>query len=98
MSIVSKEKIAKYARDGLLRRTYGISDDIYNSYFEAQDGRCAICGIHQSKLNRRLFVDHCHTTGRVRGLLCYRCNTALGLFNDSEDQLNNALAYLAERS
>ena len=58
----------------------------------AQDGRCAICGA----VSGRLFVDHCHTTGNVRGLLCVACNNALGQFRDSVSALRRAIDYLEQ--
>jgi predicted HNH restriction endonuclease len=58
-----------------LKRTYGMTTEEYDTMLNAQGGRCAICG--ESPLRRRLHVDHDHETGRVRGLLCSRCNTAL---------------------
>ena len=61
---------------------------------EAQDGRCAICGNKPRK--RRLDVDHNHKTGKVRGLLCRRCNhKGLGAFHDSYQVVQIAEAYLA---
>jgi hypothetical protein len=56
-----------------LKRKYGLTPDDVEVMREAQDGRCLICGVEGT-----LFVDHCHTTGRVRGLLCPSCNTFLG--------------------
>jgi hypothetical protein len=64
-----------------------------------QDNRCAICrkpetSKHQSGTIRKLAVDHCHETGKLRGLLCTKCNTGLGLFNDDWLLLDNAIEYL----
>ena len=75
-------------------RLYNITIDDYNDMFICQAGKCAICGVHQSDLKRRLFIDHCHKTGVVRGLLCHRCNSALGLFLDNPKTVSNALKYL----
>lgn len=61
-----------------LKSRYGITLDDYNDMFDKQKGKCDICKTHQMKLNRKLCVDHCHTTGKVRGLLCNRCNSMLG--------------------
>ncbi|HEX4851715.1 MAG TPA: endonuclease VII domain-containing protein, partial [Puia sp.] len=63
-------------RENQLRTLYGVTPEKYNELFEFQRGRCAICGKHQSELKRKLFVDHNHETGKVRGLLCFKCNTA----------------------
>lgn len=67
---------ARYRSRLLLK--YGITPEDYDAIFSSQRGRCAICGRHQSDLIKALFVDHDHQTGRVRGLLCYKCNTAIG--------------------
>lgn len=75
-----------------LRRSYGLTEDTYSEMLAAQDGGCAICGRPPS--TRRLAVDHDHLTGEVRGLLCSRCNTALGLFEDASDRLDAAAHYL----
>ena len=77
-----------------LRVKYGISVEDYNAMFHAQEGRCAICLKHQSKLKRRLHVDHDHATGAIRGLLCQHCNNVLGLLCDETDALQRAISYL----
>lgn len=77
-------------RDRHYQKTYGITLAQYNEMLIAQDGRCAICGA----VTARLLVDHCHTTGKVRGLLCGPCNTGLGLFRDSVGALTKAVQYL----
>ena len=63
-----------------------------------QDARCAICDDIGFKIEQNakalLAVDHCHTTGHVRGLLCHNCNRALGLLQDSVANLEAAIAYL----
>ena len=65
----------------------------YEHLLASQDGRCAICGRKPSPV-RRLHVDHEHSSGRIRGLLCAACNPALGLFRDSEELLIKAITYL----
>lgn len=76
-------------RDYILRKVYGISLEKYNEMLGHQDGCCAVCR-HRSKLN----VDHCHTTGAVRGLLCTNCNQGIGRLMDSPKLLRAAAAYL----
>ncbi|KKK82008.1 hypothetical protein LCGC14_2807690 [marine sediment metagenome] len=71
-----------------IKSTYGITIDEWKSLFEKQKGCCAICETHQSKEVRTFHTDHCHTTGKVRGLLCRACNHAVG--NIKED-INIAL-------
>lgn len=73
-------------------KAYGLSDEDFAAMLAAQGGACAIC---QRITDRPLHVDHDHETGRVRGLLCYSCNAALGSFGDSPARLLSALAYLA---
>lgn len=76
-------------RELKLIRRYGITIAEYNEMYVQQLGRCKIC-----LKNAKLVVDHCHQTGRVRGLLCDQCNTALGLFKDSKQSLESAISYL----
>ncbi len=68
----------------------------YRRLLEEQEYKCAICGKqHQSNGTRdSLSVDHCHETKIVRGLLCHRCNTAIGLLRDSPDLMGNAIRYI----
>ena len=73
---------------------YGITIKQYNNMFEQQKGCCAICNNHQSSLNRSLDIDHCHTTGKVRGLLCNKCNRGLGYFKDNIESIKKLLEYL----
>jgi hypothetical protein len=76
---------------------HGISDVDYLKMFEAQGGRCAICRQafldHDHPLRPR--IDHDHRTMRVRGLLCGRCNSGIGFFQDDPERLKRAVEYLA---
>lgn len=81
-------------RKNSLRRLYGITLEEYDLMFSNQGGRCAICMKHQDEFKKKLHVDHCHTTGKVRGLLCQKCNQGIGLFNDDKDLLIKASEYL----
>lgn len=83
------------AKDNYLIRNYGITSSEYDEMLEAQNGVCAICGQDEQVKTRGLSVDHCHTTGKVRGLLCSYCNMGLGLFKDDTEVLINAVKYLA---
>ena len=84
-------------RDSVRRRrllaAYGLSEEQL-SELEARDPVCAICGSDMSG-DRNKAVDHCHETGRVRGLLCRSCNTGLGNFKDDPKRLRAAIRYLA---
>jgi len=61
-------------------------------------GRCEVCGVPEIEMNKKLCMDHDHSTGEFRGWLCGHCNRALGLLGDSEDLLVNALHYLMART
>lgn len=79
---------------------YGLSDEAREEMLAAQNGRCAICE-RRFKPGSRVTVacvDHCHKTGRVREFLCSKCNTGIGMFNDSADLLLRASGYLARHS
>lgn len=62
--------------------------------YNLQEGRCLICGSTEHEAGRKLCVDHCHKTGAFRGFLCTRCNRVLGLFQDSIELMESAIAYL----
>lgn len=79
-------------RSNILRK-YGLTIQGYDALLKSQGGVCAICG-RTSTTGRNLAVDHDHTSGRIRGLLCDSCNGGLGLLQDSEEILEKALAYL----
>jgi hypothetical protein len=81
-------------RNNQLKQKYGITLAEYNQMLFDQNGCCAICGEHHTIKNKTLHVDHCHTTGKVRGLLCQHCNTAIGKFKDDIKLLKNAIKYL----
>jgi hypothetical protein len=76
-------------------KRYGITLADYDQMLKRQKGVCAICKKPEThSRQRRLSVDHNHETGEVRGLLCARCNRALGMFNDNPDLLRSAARYL----
>lgn len=81
-------------RNFYLKKKYGITADDYDTMEAAQGGKCAICGGNQTKRYKNFSVDHCHITGKVRGLLCSPCNKALGSFKDDVDILKTAINYL----
>ena len=79
-----------------IKRLYGLKIEDYNVLLAAQSCQCKICGKqHDSSLKRgRLYVDHNHTTGAVRGLLCSECNRGIGAMRDSVELLEKSIAYL----
>ena len=87
------EKKLKW-RENQLKVKYNMTLDDWNSMYEDQDYRCAICRTDNPKGQGILHVDHCHSSGNIRGLLCHHCNIALGSFSDSIETLENAIEYL----
>jgi hypothetical protein len=77
-----------------LKRMYGITLEEHTKMFENQNGVCAICRKSGDGKWKKLCVDHCHTTGKVRGLLCKRCNIALGEVGDNIQTLQSMIEYL----
>lgn len=77
-------------------RTHGLDMTVekYDALFEQQNGKCGICGTNKNRNNSRFCVDHCHTTGKIRGLLCHDCNTSIGKLGDSKEGLMKAIEYL----
>lgn len=85
-----------YSRNANLKRKYGITLEEYNEMFDKQGGLCMICERHQSELGATMHVDHCHTSGKVRGLLCNNCNIGIGALQDSPRVLESALYYILD--
>ena len=77
-----------------LRTKYGITLEAYDAMWAAQDGKCAACRVRLVRFDRRTHLDHCHATGRVRGILCRTCNMALGYAKESVARLRGLVRYL----
>jgi hypothetical protein len=78
-----------------LKKKYGIDAAAFAKMIKSQRGRCAICRAPFGELKgSKPHVDHCHESGRIRGILCNGCNTGLGLFNESAATLKRAIRYL----
>jgi hypothetical protein len=86
------ERFKRMMRKAHLKKMYGLSPDRYLLLYEAQDGECAICRRPEPK--QKLCVDHNHETKSIRGLLCSRCNTGVGLFLENPRLLLLAAGYL----
>jgi hypothetical protein len=87
--------VFKKKRKAHLKASFGMTPEDYDAILTAQKGVCAICGVDKPSAHRRHFyVDHCHTTGKIRGLLCSSCNTGLGHFKDNPGLLTTAISYL----
>ena len=91
-------------RNYQLKKEFGINFDAYNEMLQAQNRVCKICQQPETTRHpknntlKSLAVDHCHTTGKIRGLLCQRCNRTLGKLNDSVELLDKMKAYLNDNS
>lgn len=93
------EHVKTNARKYKLRDSYNITPVEYDQLLKAQNLQCAICQTDKPTGRWKVFaVDHCHTTGKVRGLLCNECNRGMGLLKDSPDLLQKALNYLKGKS
>ena len=93
------ERAAYSLRNRRLKYQYGIDIPEYNKILEEQGGVCACCGRKENNVmgprrDWNFAVDHCHDTGRIRGLLCNDCNRGIGLLGDNVKGLEKALEYL----
>lgn len=88
------DRVQTYSRRAAWKQKYGISQQDYDTQLELQGGGCAICGKTPEENKRMLAVDHCHTNGHNRALLCTMCNTGLGAFGDSPRRLLEAAKYI----
>ena len=89
-----------YYQNQDLKKLYGITLEWYGSTLEKQNGTCAICKQSETAVIRgkllKLAVDHCHDTGKVRGLLCRACNNAIGALSHDVNILQEAIRYLSD--
>lgn len=83
------EKVKFAAKKASLKALYGLSYEDYEHLLRIQEGKCALC-----KKVKILHVDHCHKTGKVRGLLCGGCNSGIGFLQEDKEILKRALEYL----
>ena len=86
------EQKKKTNRRKHLRESYNMSIADYQELYDLQSGLCAICN-----LELKLYVDHCHNTGKIRGLLCNKCNSGIGFLQDDPKIIAKALSYVGER-
>jgi len=87
----SKVKSQKYHKNVYRFAKYGLKKEDYHIMLINQNNKCAIC---KSELNNEVTIDHCHESGKVRGILCGKCNKGLGNFRDNVEFLTNAINYL----
>jgi hypothetical protein len=89
----NRERVREYQKHANLKR-YDLSLSEKEAMLTAQGNRCACCSSLDPRSKTGWHVDHCHTTGKVRGLLCLYCNVALGKVEDSIDRLKALISYL----
>lgn len=95
MSPAYRERKAAYAKRRHLERKYGITPEIWQEMYERQGGVCALCKVPgRTGKHDKLAVDHCHVTGRVRGLLCTPCNVSIGILGETPEQWEVVMQYL----
>ena len=80
------EKIKLHRLKCSLKKRYKLTLDQYNEMYSKQKSKCGICGIHESKITKKLNIDHNHRTGKARELLCHKCNVALSYFENYDNK------------
>lgn len=91
-ALANPDRARRNSRDAQYKRKYGISLDEYETLAALQDFKCRLC--EQENPERLLVVDHCHSTGAVRGLLCDKCNVSIGRLGDTIESIEKVLAYM----
>lgn len=89
-----RKKNPHIQRKSTLNFVYGITPEQHKKLLNMNGGKCCICNLVPQK--RTLFIDHCHKTNVIRGVLCMKCNSALGFLNDDINLLKSAIKYLSE--
>lgn len=93
-ALKNKEKRKLIARKSHLKIKYNMSLEDERKLINNQNNRCAICNNGIIVELNKFHIDHCHNSGKVRGILCNYCNTGLGMFQDSQEYLKSAVKYL----
>ena len=94
--ITNPEKIMSNSRKHHLRKAYNMTEGDYEALLEKQKHRCASCSVTQIEINAKLVIDHCHSSGRIRGLLCRECNLGIGGLGDNLKGVLQGALYLAQ--
>jgi Recombination endonuclease VII len=95
----NKRRYQQTKWSGWIKQKYGLSEKVFENLLKAQKGLCAICRNKQKCGKRKkLYVDHSHEAGVVRGLLCFKCNALLGMAQDDKSVLRLAIRYLGRRN
>lgn len=98
--LVFRKKVSPAKREAIRYKRrlkiYGLTKERFIDFYNRQGGKCAICRVPALELIKGLYVDHCHESNEVRGLLCGNCNTAIGHLGDKSGDVERALKYLVE--
>ena len=94
---IYRSRYPEKVRENNLKYGHGITPHDWDELNEQQGGVCAICGDRERSRRGRLHIDHDHRTGKIRALLCSRCNCGLGAFGDDQSLMKLAIEYLSER-
>lgn len=90
----NRDKVNGYRRKQYFKTKYGLTLEERDAMIAAQNGKCAVCPNTSPGNKLGWVVDHCHATGKLRGVLCHRCNLTLGFVNDSVDALRSLIEYV----
>lgn len=96
-AVVDYQRESGHGRRSALKNNYGITPEQWDDLFQSQGGKCASCGdVPPEDAKRRFHVDHDHSTGAVRGILCHSCNVALGHLKEDQERIAKLGVYLAQ--
>lgn len=90
----NRERLKANFRRKNLMKAYGITPEEFHQIWINQKGKCAICNLEIKEIDNKTHLDHCHKTGKVRGILCSHCNALLGFCRENKSVLKNAIIYL----
>lgn len=96
--LANPDRVRKQIKNAYYKKNYGITYDEFLSMYEASGGHCTICGadiIHKGRnTHKRAVLDHCHKTGKIRGILCHMCNSSIGLMREDKELVMKVYKYL----
>lgn len=91
----NRDRVLEVRELSRVKRLYGLTPEMYAEVRTIT--KCAICNSEETR-DGKLAIDHCHSTGKFRGMLCHKCNMALGLFGDDIEVMSNAIEYLKQHT
>lgn len=91
------QKQKAYVKKHNLKKNYGITEEEYKNLLAKYDYRCAVCQQAEGEPKIKLCIDHDHKTGKIRGILCSKCNAALGMLDDTPERIIKLFQYLSSR-